>query len=315
MFVDHRVFLIGVLVTNINLTGCVNLQYVESLGKAGQAWSQNSMQYIDVAEQAHNAAYQYNKAIIDSPPKCKQGFRLCLRAWERNEKQKRFNFLRSVASLMLVYTETLESMASDTPLDELKDLSKKVGEKLQATQEAYKQYRETVKNQQLTTIADFDLIGDIVYGVSRIHFDYQRDKAIRLLVKKRYDNINRALLLYTQTMSALIDSTQVVAGDLHGDFEKFVQASWEKASATERLYIMQQSVLMDELQSNAKLKKVCPPEISEQCNNVKNKLQYTLTLELEALMVAHDKLYFAAKSDLPLDFKDFSETVKRLSKF
>ena len=185
MFVDHRIFFFGALFFVFNLSGCVNLQYVESLGEAGQAWSQNSMQYIDVAEQAHNAAYQYNKAIIDSPPKCKQGFRLCLRAWERNEKEKRFNFLRSVASLMLVYTETLKSMASDTPLDELKELSKKVGEKLQATQEAYKQYRETVKNEQIATMADFDLVGDIVYGVSRIHFDYQRDKAIRTLVKKR----------------------------------------------------------------------------------------------------------------------------------
>ena len=78
---------------------------------------------------------------------------------------------------------------------------------------------------------------------------------------------------------------------------------------------MQQSVFMDELKTKAVLEKECLPDISEQCNKDKNKLQYAIILELEVLMAAHDKLYFVAKSDLPLDFKEFSETVKRLSKF
>jgi len=298
-----------------SLSGCVNLQYVESLGKAGQNWSQDSMRYIDVAEQVHNTAYQFTKAIIDKPPKCKQGFRLCLRAWERNDKEKRFNFLRSVASLMSVYTQTLKAMASDTPLDELRRLSIKVSKQMHAAQSAYSTYREVSGYEPIPTIENFDMVTTIVYGVSRIHFDYQRDKAIRKLVKNRYENINRVLILYSQAMSALIDSTQVLAGDLHGDFEQFVQTAWVEASDTERLIIMQQSVIMKKLQDVAVLGKICPADMSPQCASDKDLLQYKLTLELEALMKAHDKLFLAAKSNLPLDFADFTASVSRLSKF
>jgi len=299
----------------LSTSGCVNLHYVESLGKAGHIWSQDSLLYIDVAEQAHNSAYQYNMAIIDEPPKCKQGFRLCLRAWERNNKEKRFNFLRSVASLMSVYTQTLKAMASDSPLEELRRLSSEVSKKMQAAQAAYTNYRKVSGDKPIPTIENFDVVTALVFGVSRIHFDYQRDKAIRKLVKKRYENINRALILYSQAMSALIDSTQVLAGDLHGDFEQFAQAAWSDASKTERLHIMQQSVMMKKLQRVVVLEKICPPEMSQQCVSDKGLLQYKLMLELQALMNAHDKLYFAAKSNLPLDFADFSASVSRLSKF
>ncbi len=299
----------------LGLSGCVNLKYVESLGDAGQAWSNNSIQYIDIAEQAHNSAYQYNKAIVSNPPKCKQGFRLCLRAWERNDREKRFNFLRSVASLMLVYTQTLKAMASDTSLDELKRLNNQVNKEMQATQSAFANYREIFGTEVILVIDNFDTITNIVYGMSRIRFDFQRDKAIRALVIKRYENINRALALYAQAMSALIDATQVLAGDLHGDFEQFAQTAWAEASETERLYIMQQSVVMSQLQKAAVLEKICPPGMSMQCSNDKNLFQYKLVLELQALMAAHDKLFLAAKSDLPLDFADFTETVRRLSQF
>ena len=315
MRILHRYCRLILLVVSSLLIGCVNLAYVEELGKQGKIWSEESIVYIDAAEQAHNAAYQYRHANDTQAPKCQDGFRLCLRSWEKNAKGERFGYLREVLKLMLVYTETLRSLASNAPLDEIKKRSEKLNAQILSTQSAYQRYLQDAQISDNRFTGDFDVVGQIIYGISRISFDYQRDAAIRTLVINRYENIHRALLLYEQALLALIDSTQVIAGDLHGSFEQFVSASWEKSSAAERLLLMQESVAMNKLQENVYLKKECPLEQLEQCQSNSMLREYKPILHLQTLLSAHDKLFEAAKSDLPLDFEDFKDLVHRLGDY
>jgi len=288
------------------LPGCVNLASVEKIGKSGEEWGAKTSQFLSLAEESLETSYRLEKvSSLDQPlDMCKPpGFTIsvpCPSYYERNKYRIPVNLMRDYTIAIKRYLAMIAILASDAPLEEIKESAEKFNSASRKADDAWVEYNDD--DAAYSNKDKIDNVSEVVFSLSSLHMGWQRDRALRDIIKQYHPVMSANLTTLSKDLLAVSDDVVFKRESIMDKSRMYASGVWAAgADAKQKSGVLGQRMLMMERHHNAReiydrsaQKYVCPLGVKDCKTSDKVNVVVVTT---DALNAALTELYTSVSED------------------
>ncbi|OUR96006.1 hypothetical protein A9Q81_13180 [Gammaproteobacteria bacterium 42_54_T18] len=304
------------------LPGCVNLASVEKIGKSGEEWGAKTSQFLNLAEESLETSYRLEKVssldqLLDM---CKpSGFTLsvpCPSYYERNKYRVPVKLMRDYTIAIKNYLAMIAILASDAPLEEIKKSAEKFNSASKKADDAWVEYNDD--DEAHSNKDKIDNVSEVVYSLSSLYMGWQRDRALREIIKQYHPVMSASLTILSKDLQAVSDDVVLKRESIMDKSRMYASGVWAAgADAKQKSGVLGNRMLMMERYHNARElydrsapKYVCPLGVKD-CK-APDKVD-VVVVTTDALNAALTQLYTSVSEDKKLNKDSVKAAGKVLS--